>query len=185
MRASRVAVILAILALLSLVGTAVFVYYPIQLTISPVSPPVFFGSGTNTNGTDLAGNTITVIIGPNATNTSITIHPTYERTYYHDVVRIVNPAVPGGDPYYIAIRVNNPLVGFQQANVKVYDNANNLLFTADLTAAGTYGWATLLPDNTQFRIDIELVIPSGQPLPATTTVTFELVYSPQNAVSPP
>ncbi len=186
MRPSRIAVILAILALLALVGTAVFVYYPISITVNSVSPPVIFGLGSNANQADLAGNTIQVTLGPNSTSASLVLHPTYEKTYYHDVLRIVNPAPPNGDNYFIAIRVTSPLAGaaFVQARAYVYDNANNLLFTVDLKVAGDYGWPTALPDNTQYRVDIEIVISQGVLLPSGS-VNLELIYSPQNAAAPP
>ncbi len=177
---------MALLTLLALVGTAVFVYLPVNVTINSVSPPVIFQLGSNAGGTDLAGNIIQVTLGPNASSATLVLHPTYQKTYYHDVLQVSNPSPPAGDNYYIGIKVVSPLTGagFSSAVARVYDSANNLLFTADLTTAGTYGWATLLPDGQTFRIDIEIVITEGVPLPSGS-VTFELVYSPQSVTPPP
>lgn len=186
MRISRAVIILALLTLLALVGTAVFVYLPVNVTINSVSPPVIFQLGSNAGGQDLAGNTIQVTLGANSSSATLVLHPTYQRTYYHDVLQVSNPSPPAGDNYYIGIKVVSPLTGtgFASATARVYDSANNLLFTADLTTAGTYGFPTLLPDGQTFRIDIEIVITEGVTLPSGS-VTFELVYSPQSATPPP
>lgn len=186
MRTSRAIILLALLTLLALVGTAVFVYLPVNVTINSVSPPVIFQLGSNAGGTDLAGNTIQVTLGANSSSATLILHPTYQRTYYHDVLLITNPSPPAGDNYYIGIRVITPLTGaaFASATARVYDSANNLLFTADLMTAGTYGWPQLLPDGQTYRIDIEIVINEGFTLPSGS-VTFELVYSPQSVTPPP
>lgn len=186
MKYHRLITVLAILALFALVGTAVFVYLPGNITISPVGPPVVFDLGDNAGGQDLGGNTITVTLGANKSSFTLTIHPTYQKTYYHNVTIFKNPSPPSGDNYYFGVKVTTPISGpYSSAKLYVYSSGGTLLFTVDLTASAVYGWPTLLSDGDWVRIDVEVVLPEGVSLPGTTTVTVEFVYSPQSAVSPP
>ncbi len=186
MRYTRLITILAILALFGLVGTAVFVYLPGDISITPVQPPVIFDAGTNANQTGLAGNTITLILGENSSSFSLTLHPTYQKTYFHDVLRIVNPALPAGDNYFFGIKVLTPVSGpYTTAQMNIYDSSNNLVLSVDLTSATLQGWPTALNDNTVYRVDFVFVLPENVPLPGSTTIQVELVYSPQSATIPP
>jgi len=188
MNKSRLITILAILALFALVGTATFVYLPGNVTLSPVNPPVEIRPGGNAGGADLAGNTITVTVGANKSSVSMTLHPTYQITYYHNVTVVKNIQPPNGDNYWFGINVSTPLnhPAIQAAWVKVFDSVGNFLFQADLTTAGLYGWPTALNDGQWVRIDVVIVIQEGQKLPAAPlTATFQIVYSPQNSVPPP
>ena len=186
MRYTRLITVLAILALFALVGTAVFVYLPGNITIQSVEPPVYFDLGTNANQADLAGNTISVTLGTNKSSFSLTLHPTYQKTYYEDVVKIVNPALPAGDNYFFGIKVVTAMgAPFTTAQMNIYDSANNLILSVDLTSATLQGWPTALNDNTVYRVDFLFVLPEGSKLPGAVTVQIELVYSPQSATSPP
>ncbi|MGC9011912.1 hypothetical protein, partial [Thermogladius sp.] len=87
----RVLALVAVAVFTSIVFASVFVYYPVSVTVSPVSPPVYFEYGTNANQPDLGGaNTIDVTLGANKTSLTITIHPTYWVSYYKNVSLIVN-----------------------------------------------------------------------------------------------
>jgi hypothetical protein len=86
---------LLIAVVISIAFASVFVYYPMAVTLQPVSPPVYFAAGTNSNQNDLGSsggtsNTIYVSIGSNKTSLTITVHPTYQTAVYKSVARIVN-----------------------------------------------------------------------------------------------
>jgi len=186
MRYTRLVTILAILALFALVGTAVFVYLPGNISIVSVPPPVYFTAGTNANQPDIAGNTISLTIGANQSSFSLTVHPTYQKTYYEDIVKIVNPALPAGDNYFFGVKVITAVgAPFTIAEMRIFDNANNLILIVDLTSATLQGWPTALNDNTQYRVDFMFVLPENVQLPGPMTVQIELVYSPQAAAIPP
>jgi len=187
MRYTRLVTILAILALFALVGTAVFVYLPGDITVSPVAPPVIFQPGSNANGADLAGLTISVTIGANSSSFSITVHPTYQRTYYHDVVQISNPTTPAGDNYFFGVNVLTPLGSpYRSAQMIIWDTGSGApVLLVDLQQAGLQGWPTSLPDGAVYRVDFVFELPEGVALPAPATVQIEFVYSPQNTVAPP
>jgi len=73
------------------VAASVFAYYPLSIMVSPTTPPVTFAAGNNAGSNYLGpGNTITVSLGSNSTSASVTIHTTYQKTYYKDVLRITN-----------------------------------------------------------------------------------------------
>ncbi|MDT7895223.1 MAG: hypothetical protein RQ855_03385, partial [Desulfurococcales archaeon] len=68
--ALALSVALAIAIILSYAFASVFVYYPLTVNLSPVSPPIKFLAGSNANQSDLGGggspytsNTIGVTIG--------------------------------------------------------------------------------------------------------------------------
>ena len=187
MKHARLITILAILALFALVGTAVFVYLPGDITVGPVNPPIQLAPGSNAGQPDLAGNTIGVTIGANDSSFTLNVNPTYQKTRYHDVVRINNPSPPAGDSYYIAVRVNTPLSGpYSSATLYVIDSTNTVVLTVDLTTTGTSVWSSSpLADGQYFRIDVEFVLPEGSQLPGSSTINIEIIYSPQNTVTPP
>jgi hypothetical protein len=98
--------LLAIATLISIVNASVFVYYPINLTISPQEPPVVFSAGSNANKRDLGDKTITVSTSNSGTSLTIEVHPTLQRNYYYDIAKIENN--DGSNTYYIKFRVTNP-----------------------------------------------------------------------------
>jgi len=104
---------LLIAVVISIAFASVFVYYPMAVTLQPVSPPVYFDAGANSNQNDLGGsgtpytsNIISVSIGSNATYLTITVHPTYQVTYYKNVSIVYNN---DGKSYKVCFRVNTPL----------------------------------------------------------------------------
>ncbi|MGC9122145.1 MAG: hypothetical protein ACP5HP_04320, partial [Thermogladius sp.] len=57
----RVLALVAVAVFTSIVFASVFVYYPVSVAVSPVSPPVYFAQGSNAGKDDLGqGNTIGV-----------------------------------------------------------------------------------------------------------------------------
>ncbi|MEM0026677.1 MAG: hypothetical protein QXT53_02590 [Ignisphaera sp.] len=91
------------------IAASVFAYYPLQLTVQPVSPPLVFAAGTNANQPDLGANTISVTVEQNSTSATITIHPTYHTTYYKDVIRISNTDTRVYNVWLVLDQVTNTL----------------------------------------------------------------------------
>jgi len=89
---TRRAVVLALAAtiILSIAFSSVFVYYPITAQISPVSPPVILGSGSNAGKPDLSGHNRCYHRRLTNASATITIHPTYQASYYENVTIIKN-----------------------------------------------------------------------------------------------
>jgi len=82
---------LLIAVVISIAFASVFVYYPMAVTLQPVSRPVYFDEGTNSNQDDLeSGNKISVSKGSNGASLNITVHPTYQTAVYKSVAKIVN-----------------------------------------------------------------------------------------------
>jgi hypothetical protein len=184
---------------LSIAFAAVFSYYPVSITISPVSPPVYFEPGSNANTSDLgADNTITVSVGSSGTSVSITIHPTYQVTYYKNVTLIVNN---DSKAYNISLRVATPATGLPSgasAVVYVYSkNATRSLSeyptpeppsgqyvkNVSLTSTGTT-YIGYLSGNSTYEIDIYVYIPEGTSLPSSISAGLLLIASPSSE-SPP
>ena len=167
--------LLAIAAVSSMAFAAAFVYYPLNVALEGQSPPIVFAAGGNAGGGDLWGNTITVSIGANGTSLGLTLHPTYQKTYYKDVALIVNN--DNSNSYYVMLRVTTPLSGIQ-AKLILSDGTE-----IDLTTTGDYGWITL-GAGSSLTVDVEVNIPEGVTLD-TYTASLELIYSPQNTETPP
>jgi len=98
---------LLIAVVISIAFAGVFVYYPMEVILQPVSPPVYFDEGNNSNQNDLrSGNKISVSIGDNKTSLNIVVHPTYRVTYYKNVSIVYNN---DGRSYRVCFRVESPL----------------------------------------------------------------------------
>jgi hypothetical protein len=79
--------LLAISIASTAVFASVFVYYPVSIAATPQAPPIIFSSGSNSNANDLRGQQITVSISQANTSLSITVHPTYQTTYYKKPIK--------------------------------------------------------------------------------------------------
>ena len=194
---TRRAVVLALAAtiILSIAFSSVFVYYPITAQISPVSPPVILDSGSNAGKSDLSGsNTIGVSIGTNKTSATITIHPTYQASYYENVTIIRNT---DSKSYTVTLKVYTAVSGLpSDSKVLLYLfskgatrslsgwSSNNLapasgsyLAVLDLTQTTT---ATVtLSGGSIVEVDILVYIPEGYKMPTSTvTANIYLVYTP-------
>jgi hypothetical protein len=160
-----------------------------------VSPPIKFLAGSNANQSDLGGggspyvsNTIGVIIGPNSTSLTLTLHPTIQHNYYRNVSLIQNT---DGKAYYITIRVVTPasLPPGSQARLLIYNAPSggsivanvNLLTTGDTTASATIA-ASGSPGSV-WRIDLHIYIPEGSTVSATSA-SLQLIYSPSDETPP-
>ncbi|MGC9015150.1 MAG: hypothetical protein ACP5KW_12310, partial [Thermoproteota archaeon] len=151
-------------------------------------PPLIFKYGSNTKKTDLYGTTITADIGPANTSLSLTVHPTYQTTYYKDIAEIKNQ--DSSKSYYVAIRVNTPFTGPTEARLLVFSGSTNVA-DVNLLTTGTTAWLGPIPANGVWSIDLRVVIPetggssSSAPSISQPTASVQLIYSPQRTESPP
>jgi hypothetical protein len=176
--------LLAIATLISIVNASVFVYYPINLTISPKEPPVVFSAGSNSNGRDLGDRTITVITSNSGTSLTIEVHPTLQRNYYYDIAGIINN--DGSNAYYIKFRVTKPITDSRVDKAYLIINNTNTKaqHIIDLKSGGVQpdNWIEL-SDSGGFRVDLYIVLNSveGDDIP----VGVDLIISTTNTESPP
>jgi len=176
----------ALLALVALAAAAsvafasVFVYYPVSVSVSPVAPPIIFENGSNANQPDLAGNTISVAIGANQTSVAITVHPTYQITYYKNITIINNTDT--ANAYYVTIRVNTALPATYAGSELIIQTATGPV-AVNLTATGDTVIGQI-PAGGSWEVDLKFVIPEGAPLPAAATASIQLIYS-NSAETPP
>lgn len=175
--------LMAMAMLVAIVNAAVFGYYPITLSVTGVQP-IQFEAGTNAGNPDLGdGNTIVVTLGPNLASADITLHPTYHKTYYKNVLKVNN--LDSVKSYYIGIKVNTALSGFTIAKMHVYDSTHTTLIGSfDLTTTGADYWYGPLSAGSNYIIDFEFVYPEGSPLPSGVSASIELIFSPQNTEAP-
>ncbi len=170
------------------VAASVFAYYPLNITVSPTTPPVTFATGSNSNQNDLGpGNTITVTLGSNYASASVTIHPTYQTTYYKDVLNITNS---DSKAYNVYIRVDTAITSFPSGStiqLKIYaSNAirpGTPIATVPLTSPGTVSIGSL-GGGTYWEVDVEVYIPEGTTLPSSATANLHLIYTPSNETPP-
>jgi hypothetical protein len=201
---------LLIAVVISIAFASVFVYYPMAVTLQPVQPPVYFAAGTNSNQSDLGGsgtpytsNNISVSIGSNATSLTITVHPTYQVTYYKNVSIVYNN---DGKSYKVCFRVVNTNLSSLPPGSKVYlyiysqngtrslsnyptPTPSGYLAQIDLTSTGTTCVPTTLDSNKLYEIDLYIYIPEGNNVGMTSGTTYTanllLIYTPQTSETPP
>lgn len=171
---------------IAIVNAAVFAYYPMSITFTGYQP-VQFSPGKNANQPDLGtGNNIVVNIGQNSASVSITVHPTYQNTYYKNITLIRN--IDTAKAYYIAFRVVTPFsfpTG-SQAKLIIYDATyTTQIIQVNLLATGTTAWVGPLPANSKYIVDLYFFYPEGNPLPTSATAQVQLIFSPQNTESAP
>jgi len=177
---------LAALAItLAIVNASVFVYYPITVNLAPATPPIIFGEGSNANKADLYGN-IEVSITEANTSLTIKVHPTYQTTYYKDILRIKNQ---DSKTYYIKIYVVDAFVDNKTKSAYLIIGSEQI----DLGSTGlkpSSSWITINA-NTDLSVDLKLEIDTSggsynsAPSLSDTQVTIKLIYSPQNSELPP
>jgi hypothetical protein len=193
--APTLSVALAIAIILSYAYSSVFVYYPISVSLQPVSPPIKFLAGSNANQSDLGGggspyvsNTIGVSIGSEGVSLNLTLHPTKQHNYYRNVSLIQNT---DSKAYYVTIRVNTAasLPAGSVARLLIYNVPSggtkvadvSLLATGDTSATATIA-ASGNPGSI-WRIDLYIFIPEGSTASATSA-SLQLIYSPSNEAPP-
>ena len=192
------------LMILALVAAAVFTYYPLTLAVQPAGPKVVFDYGSNANQPDIYDE-IGVSIGSNKTYASITIHPTYQVTYYKNITLIKNTDTKAYNVYLV---INNSAGGLP-ADSKVVLYIYKQGATRNLAGwpaaslepkTGTYVAyinlaATSLDSPVQigqlaggstWEVDILVYIPEGNYAVETYSQTFSMhiVYTPGSETPP-
>ncbi len=180
---TKVAVLIALALLMAIVNASVFTYYPLGINLVPVSPPVIFKEGSNAGQHDLYyghyGYKIDVTIGENGASATIKLHPTYQTTYYHDVLKITNQ---DDGAYYVWVYVEEAmeeLPGGSEAYLIIGDQYFDLLST------GLSDEYVTLNSGGSLRVDLKFFIPEGSTLPGSSSAAIKLIYSPQNVEKPP
>jgi len=183
----RLALVGALVVATALVANAaVFVFYPVDITIVPTAPEIGFYTGTNANNLDLAGNTIEVVIpgvtttDGNATQAYITVHPTLQYTYYYDILRINNT---GAITYYVNIYIEatNVSTSFVEAYLIINDTANNVVIKAPINETGFVLDTNLaVPAGASFPVSLLFYTPDSTQFTGTLVVNMSLVYSPSD-----
>jgi len=186
-------VLVALAIAVAVVNASVFVYYGLTVNISGTTAEVRFAYGANANQGDLAGQDIIVTLeGSFNTKATITIHPTNEKTYYRDVLRIENYGV--SHIYYGWIKVNTPISDgdITSANLYVKDSSGNIIATINLKSSTLQGGGFQIPAATssgspptvtpgRLYIDIEIQISRNVDAGTKTgSAVLELIYSPSS-----
>ena len=185
------------LMILALVAASIFAYYPLQLQIQPVAPPIVFALGSNAGQPDLgSSNTITVTLGTNNTSVNITIHPTYHTTYYKNVTLIKNTDSRAYNVFLVLDDVTNDLPANSTVYLIVYSSgATRSLGTGypepqvpsgyvafvNLTAISTGSRVSIgsLSSGSTWEIDFMVFIPEGTRLTgASATFKMHIAYTP-------
>jgi len=198
---------LLIAVVISIAFAGVFVYYPMTVTLQPVQPPVYFAVGTNSNKDDLGNsvsdttytsNTIYVSIISSGTSLDITVHPTYQVTYYKNVAIVYN-----NDPtkaYKVCFRVETSLnlPAGSEAYLYIYSQGDTrslsgypkpapsgFLAQIYLTSTDKKCVPTTLGSKQSYEMDLYIYIPGGGNLETTYTANLLLIYTPQTSENPP
>jgi len=205
-RKKLLSLILALLTavMLSTAFASVFSYYPAQVSVAPILPPVYFALGKNAGSSDLgSGNTIAVSLGSNRVSAAITVHPTYQVTYYKNVTLIVNnEPIDSGKAYEIHIRVVTPISDLPSGSIaKLYIYNKNAprsltglptpaplsgsyIKVVNLTTTGTTDVGSLNAGSA-YEIDIYIYIPEGASLPSSSlTASIMLIATPSSETPP-
>ncbi len=194
----RLLALVSLAVFASIVFASVFVYYPASITVSPVSPPVVFAAGKNANQPDLLGNTISVNIGQNGASLDVTLHPTYQVTYYKNITIIYNT---DSKTYYVYLRVQTPATGLPSGSkliLYIYNadatrslsgypqpTPSGYVASLDLTTSGQTQAQITLSSGSWLELDVYVYIPEGTTLPSSSvTAQLLLVYTP-SAETPP
>ncbi|MEM1624412.1 MAG: hypothetical protein QXP95_02310 [Candidatus Nezhaarchaeales archaeon] len=198
-----------ILIVAAFAAASVFAYYPFQLTVSPVSPPVTFEYGSNANQDDLgstgsSSNRIEVSISrPSNTSVTVKIHPTYNTTYYKNVTLLRNSDSKAYNVYLIISEKQENLPSGSEVYLIVYSSnatRNLIKYPNPRPEAGTYVNITnnLVTTNTNtptfigtlgvgavWEFDFLVRIPEGSSIEgASATFKMHIVYTP-SAETPP
>jgi len=189
---------LFILLAASLAATAVFasvfVYYPLNISLTPSKPAVYFIAGSNAGQNDImygTGNKIIVSVDSAGAFAQITVHPTYQTTYYKDVLEITNQ---DNQAYYVWLNVTNPITvggNLTSAVLYVIDDVGNQ-HSVDLHLTTGPVLVGQISGGKTWRIDLEFQItgygnngsPSQAPILSDYSASLNLIYSPSNENPP-
>jgi len=195
---------LLIAVVISIAFASVFVYYPMEVTLEPKSPPVYFDKGTNYNQDDLwSGNKISVLIGSNGGSLIVTVHPTYQTAVYKSVAKIVNRDSKAYD-VYINVRTSiTPSITGTGSAFSTQSDSSDIKICFVSSSRSTSGFPTpgytadygcyslqstglkkieSLPAGGSWDIDLYVYIPEGASgiTSSTFTAQIHLIYTPYN-----
>ena len=195
-----VSLTVAIAVMTSVVFAATFTYYPLGVTVTPSSPVVKFAAGSNANSNDVSG-TALVSLGDNQTSVTITIHPTYQVTYYENLTLIKNTDTsrvwtiwlkvtqpitgfpPGSEVYLVIYNASayrslagyptpTPQPGTYFENISLTSSSNTPVKVGTLSAASYY------------EVDLYVYIPEGSTLTSSATAGVMLMATPGSETPP-
>jgi hypothetical protein len=160
--------------------------------VRPVNPPVKFVSGNNANkpglGKDENGISYKIDVSTyDDTRAEVTIHPTYQKTYYKDVLNITN--VDDSKGYNVYIRVNSYSINLPSGSyisLNIYDKQGYKVKTVNLTdpTSPNPNMIGYLDSGMTWIVDIEVSIPEGFSLPSSATANLQLIYTPSSETPP-
>jgi len=157
----------------------------------PSAPKVIFAPGSNAGQTDINGGTIGVTVGTNGANLTLTLHPTYETTYYKNITIIENTDTATSYNVNITVSQALSLPAGSKAYLIIYNKGATRSLTGwpiplpatgtyvamvDLTQTGTTSIGTLSAGGV-WEVDLLVYIPEGT-TPTTTTAELYLSASP-------
>ncbi|MEM4489136.1 MAG: hypothetical protein QXK88_10160 [Desulfurococcaceae archaeon] len=192
-----------ILIVAAFAAASVFAYYPFQLTVSPVSPPVTFGQGNNSGQPDLGtSNIISVSLGDSKTSVQVSIHPTYNTTYYKNVTLLRNSDskaykvyliisekhvnLPSGSEVYLIVYSSGAtrnLTGYPNPEPKADTYVNKIELVNTNTDAPTL--IGILYKDAVWEFDFLVRIPEGSSIEgASATFNMHIVYTPSDETPP-
>ncbi len=193
---------IAILAA-AFIAATVFAYYPFQLIVQPVQPPIYFDRGSNANQPDLgSGKTIDVELGASGSSAEVIIHPTYQITYYKNVIMIINTDNKVYNVYLVLNNVNNNLPPDSSVWLIVYSSGETRAIklypqpappdnaaVVKVIELNTLGTNTLeigsLGAGSKWEIDFMVYIPEDTSITgASATFSMYIVYTPSGETPP-
>jgi len=198
-KATHLFILLAASLAATAVFASVFVYYPLKISLQPSQPAVIFVPGSNAGKPDVMygtdSNTISVSVDSAGASASITVHPTYQTTYYEDVLEIKNQ---DNQAYTVWLNVTDPLLDtngkLTSATLYVYDISTStptLVKPIDLSQKKQVQVGQI-SSGAIWRIDLEFQItgygsngsPSQAPILSSTSASLNLIYSPSSENPP-
>lgn len=186
---------------ISLVAAGVFTYYPTTVSVSPTAPKVIFQAGSNAGNPDLSDN-IDVSISQNSTSATVTVHPTYQTSYYMDVLRIKNSDTKAYNVYLSIEEAANALPTGSKVVLYVYTSgrsrdlsgwdkpvpkSDTYVASVDLTATSTDTPVSIgtLNSGSTWELDILVYIPEGTSIKdASATFNLYLISTPESLTPP-
>ncbi|MEB2836858.1 MAG: hypothetical protein GSR80_000986 [Desulfurococcales archaeon] len=196
--------LLAIAALLVALGASVafasvFTYYPGTIGVQPTPPVVVFQPGSNA-GTDDVSGTIAVNIGDNGTSLAITVHPTYQLTYYENITVINNKdskawniwvdvaqaltGLPAGSKAYLIIYDKGAARSISYSSGEYTPPTTGPVAVVNLTTTGQHQIGQLSAGGV-YEVDLFIYIPEGTTLPTSAvTAQIHLIATPTTETPP-
>lgn len=179
---------------LALVNAAVFVYFPMNIGLSPQNPPIYFDLGSNAGGSDLWGNTISVSTSQANTILNIQVHPTYQTNYYKNIATIKRQDTTHA--YYVLFKVTDAISDTNVTSAYlIITNSTTGEEIARVDLTNTMGvqpssWISISSSDT-LNVSLEITISPSNGVTYNTSphledgsATVQLIFSPQGNEMP-